>query len=312
MKRRKFSIKRALALAMTVIMCAGTLPVTVFAATEGKPWISRYSVNSKGRVEITNAYTDAEGAKITKYSRSVNMQNLNGGTWSENQHPTTWQTSPTFNNLERGCYYFYVKDSLGNISEKMLIGVFNRSDVTEYRFAPPAKTVFEVGEKLPEAGYFYYVAEISTRTPEGGYSNTTTRYQDWITSSMYGPYDNTKPGTVRVAVTSNFGDKEYINVTFENKVKSIAVENPCTEYIIGESFKNQGNIVLTWSDGTKTKVPLTSSYVSNFSTDSVVTGKRIKVTYDGKTAYYNINVKPKTYVATIKTVGATLDSVYTC
>lgn len=117
--------------------------------------------------------------------------------------------------------------------------------------------------------------------------------------------DSTKSGTAIVSVTSQNPPSP------EKTLTGIAMQaQPAkVNYIAGQSLDLAGATVkLSYSDGTSSVIPLEPSMVSAF--DSAKTGRKtLTVTYEGKTAVFEVNVMPAVVHNSEQTVSADLSGI---
>ena len=141
------------------------------------------------------------------------------------------------------------------------------------------KTEYTVGDE------FEVVGDLNVT-----YSDSTTGTVA-ITGDMISGFDSTTAGTVTVTVTYE-GKTTTFDVVINEPaptVESIAVSGQKTDYYRGGQFIKQGTVTATYTDASTATVDLDESMVSGFDTSAVGT-KTVTVTYEGKTATYDITV----------------------
>ena len=125
-------------------------------------------------------------------------------------------------------------------------------------------------------------------------------------------YNSNKIGQQTITVTYQ-RQFAIFNVTVRNSITGISIKNNInkTTYIKGETLDLTGGVLtVSYGDGNKADVPMTSSDVKVTGFDSNNVGNQtITVTYQGKTITFNVTIKDEIERITIKTNP--LKTVYT-
>ena len=142
----------------------------------------------------------------------------------------------------------------------------------------PTKTTYDIGEELDTEGL-----EVELTYSD----NSTERVTDGFTTSGF---DSTATGTKTITVTYE-GKTATFDVTVIKTLSSISVNTKPTKttYDIGEELNTEGlELELTYSDNSTERV--TDGFTTS-GFDSTATGtKTVTVTYEGKTATFDITV----------------------
>ncbi len=224
-----------------------------------------YNVNdlldvTDGEILITRAVGDPETKEITK-------DMVTGFDSTKENTKLTLTVSYTENGVTKTTTYdVSVKDSVESISIK----------------ANPDKTEYNYGEDLDLTG-----ATISVVKGSG-------TIEIPVTEDMVSGYDKEKLGEQTIKVTYG-GEEATFKVTVKDYVKDIILVNPDkTEYQYGESLDLTGGSVqkVMASGAAVAAVPLTDDSVTLSTFNPNQSGiQTIKVTYEGKTKTFDVNVK---------------------
>ena len=160
------------------------------------------------------------------------------------------------------------------------------------------------GVTLDKSSLILNVGDSATLAATVAPANATNKAVTWSTSDetkatvANGVVTAVAAGPVTITVTTKDGSKTAacsVTVNAPGSTKTltgITVTTPLTkiEYHIGETLNTAGMVVTaTYSDGTTAAVAATDYTLSSF--DSSTTGnKEITVTYEGKTAVFNVTV----------------------
>lgn len=121
-----------------------------------------------------------------------------------------------------------------------------------------------------------------------------------LEESMLGGFDTSTEGTVPVTVTHE-GKTTGYDITVKKPsptIIGITVNNPETEYEVGDDFKPGGTVTIEYDDGTTKDLPLTEDMLSGFNTSQ--SGKvPVTVTVDGVSVDYTIDVAQKAESITV-------------
>ena len=224
-----------------------------------------YNVNdlldvTDGEILVTRAVGEPEAKEITK-------DMVTGFDSTKENTKLTLTVSYTENGITKTTTYdVSVKDSVESISIK----------------ANPDKTEYNYGEDLDLTG-----ATISVVKGSG-------TIEIPVTEDMVSGYDKEKLGEQTIKVTYG-GEKATFKVTVKDYVKDIILVNPDkTEYQYGESLDLTGGSVqkVMASGAAVAAVPLTDDSVTLSTFNPNQSGiQTIKVTYEGKTKTFDVNVK---------------------
>ena len=224
-----------------------------------------YNVNdlldvTDGEILVTRAVGEPETKEITK-------DMLTGFDSTKENTKLTLTVSYTENGITKTTTYdVSVKDSVESISIK----------------ANPDKTEYNYGEDLDLTG-----ATISVVKGSG-------TIEIPVTEDMVSGYDKEKLGEQTIKVTYG-GEEATFKVTVKDYVKDIILVNPDkTEYQYGESLDLTGGSVqkVMASGAAVAAVPLTDDSVTLSTFNPNQSGiQTIKVTYEGKTKTFDVNVK---------------------
>ncbi len=177
--------------------------------------------------------------------------------------------------------------------------------VTEFTLTPPTKTNYVLNEELDLTG-----AKVTAK-----YAGMTPEETVDVTADMCTGFDSKKVGTKTVTVT--YKDKTAtFDVTVSEKpviaVDTVTVSTvpTKTEYTVGDTFDvTGGKLTVTYTGGKEAEtIDLTAEMCTGF--DSTTAGtKTITVTYEGKTATFEVTVKEKPVIdeGTVIEVGADKD-----
>ena len=224
-----------------------------------------YNVNdlldvTDGKILVTRAVGEPETKEITK-------DMVTGFDSTKENTKLTLTVSYTENGITKTTTYdVSVKDSVESISIK----------------ANPDKTEYNYGEDLDLTG-----ATISVVKGSG-------TVEIPVTKDMVSGYDKEKLGEQTIKVTYG-GEEATFKVTVKDYVKDIILVNPDkTEYQYGESLDLTGGSVqkVMASGAAVAAVPLTDDSVTLSTFNPNQSGiQTIKVTYEGKTKTFDVNVK---------------------
>ena len=224
-----------------------------------------YNVNdlldiTDGEILVTRAVGKPEAKEITK-------DMVTGFDSTKENTKLTLTVSYTENGITKTTTYdVSVKDSVESISIK----------------ANPDKTEYNYGEDLDLTG-----ATISVVKGSG-------TIEIPVTEDMVSGYDKEKLGEQTIKVTYG-GEEATFKVTVKDYVKDIILVNPDkTEYQYGESLDLTGGSVqkVMASGAAVAAVPLTDDSVTLSTFNPNQSGiQTIKVTYEGKTKTFDVNVK---------------------
>ena len=224
-----------------------------------------YNVNdlldiTDGEILVTRAVGEPETKEITK-------DMVTGFDSTKENTKLTLTVSYTENGITKTTTYdVSVKDSVESISIK----------------ANPDKTEYNYGEDLDLTG-----ATISVVKGSG-------TIEIPVTEDMVSGYDKEKLGEQTIKVTYG-GEEATFKVTVKDYVKDIILVNPDkTEYQYGESLDLTGGSVqkVMASGAAVAAVPLTDDSVTLSTFNPNQSGiQTIKVTYEGKTKTFDVNVK---------------------
>ena len=224
-----------------------------------------YNVNdlldiTDGEILVTRAVGEPEAKEITK-------DMVTGFDSTKENTKLTLTVSYIENGITKTTTYdVSVKDSVESISIK----------------ANPDKTEYNYGEDLDLTG-----ATISVVKGSG-------TIEIPVTEDMVSGYDKEKLGEQTIKVTYG-GEKATFKVTVKDYVKDIILVNPDkTEYQYGESLDLTGGSVqkVMASGAAVAAVPLTDDSVTLSTFNPNQSGiQTIKVTYEGKTKTFDVNVK---------------------
>ena len=224
-----------------------------------------YNVNdvidvTNGEILVTRAVGEPEAKEITK-------DMVTGFDSTKENTKLTLTVSYTENGITKTTTYdVSVKDSVESISIK----------------ANPDKTEYNYGEDLDLTG-----ATISVVKGSG-------TIEIPVTEDMVSGYDKEKLGEQTIKVTYG-GEEATFKVTVKDYVKDIILVNPDkTEYQYGESLDLTGGSVqkVMASGAAVAAVPLTDDSVTLSTFNPNQSGiQTIKVTYEGKTKTFDVNVK---------------------
>ena len=224
-----------------------------------------YNVNdlldvTDGEILVTRAVGEPEAKEITK-------DMVTGFDSTKENTKLTLIVSYTENGITKTTTYdVSVKDSVESISIK----------------ANPDKTEYNYGEDLDLTG-----ATISVVKGSG-------TIEIPVTEDMVSGYDKEKLGEQTIKVTYG-GEEATFKVTVKDYVKDIILVNPDkTEYQYGESLDLTGGSVqkVMASGAAVAAVPLTDDSVTLSTFNPNQSGiQTIKVTYEGKTKTFDVNVK---------------------
>ena len=224
-----------------------------------------YNVNdlldvTDGEILVTRAVGEPEAKEITK-------DMVTGFDSTKENTKLTLTVSYTENGVTKTTTYdVSVKDSVESISIK----------------ANPDKTEYNYGEDLDLIG-----ATISVVKGSG-------TIEIPVTEDMVSGYDKEKLGEQTIKVTYG-GEEATFKVTVKDYVKDIILVNPDkTEYQYGESLDLTGGSVqkVMASGAAVAAVPLTDDSVTLSTFNPNQSGiQTIKVTYEGKTKTFDVNVK---------------------
>ena len=224
-----------------------------------------YNVNdlldvTDGEILVTRAVGEPETKEITK-------DMVTGFDSTKENTKLTLTVSYIENGITKTTTYdVSVKDSVESISIK----------------ANPDKTEYNYGEDLDLTG-----ATISVVKGSG-------TIEIPVTEDMVSGYDKEKLGEQTIKVTYG-GEEATFKVTVKDYVKDIILVNPDkTEYQYGESLDLTGGSVqkVMASGAAVAAVPLTDDSVTLSTFNPNQSGiQTIKVTYEGKTKTFDVNVK---------------------
>ena len=224
-----------------------------------------YNVNdlldvTDGEILVTRAVGEPEAKEITK-------DMVTGFDSAKENTKLTLTVSYIENGITKTTTYdVSVKDSVESISIK----------------ANPDKTEYNYGEDLDLTG-----ATISVVKGSG-------TIEIPVTEDMVSGYDKEKLGEQTIKVTYG-GEEATFKVTVKDYVKDIILVNPDkTEYQYGESLDLTGGSVqkVMASGAAVAAVPLTDDSVTLSTFNPNQSGiQTIKVTYEGKTKTFDVNVK---------------------
>ena len=224
-----------------------------------------YNVNdlldiTDGEILVTRAVGEPEAKEITK-------DMVTGFDSTKENTKLTLTVSYIENGITKTTTYdVSVKDSVESISIK----------------ANPDKTEYNYGEDLDLTG-----ATISVVKGSG-------TIEIPVTEDMVSGYDKEKLGEQTIKVTYG-GEEATFKVTVKDYVKDIILVNPDkTEYQYGESLDLTGGSVqkVMASGAAVAAVPLTDDSVTLSTFNPNQSGiQTIKVTYEGKTKTFDVNVK---------------------
>ena len=224
-----------------------------------------YNVNdvidvTNGEILVTRAVGEPEAKEITK-------DMVTGFDSTKENTKLTLTVSYTENGITKTTTYdVSVKDSVESISIK----------------ANPDKTEYNYGEDLDLTG-----ATISVVKGSG-------TIEIPVTEDMVSGYDKEKLGEQTIKVTYG-GEEATFKVTVKDYVKDIILVNPDkTEYQYGESLDLTGGSVqkVMASGAAVAAVSLTDDSVTLSTFNPNQSGiQTIKVTYEGKTKTFDVNVK---------------------
>ena len=224
-----------------------------------------YNVNdvidvTNGEILVTRAVGEPEAKEITK-------DMVTGFDSTKENTKLTLTVSYIENGITKTTTYdVSVKDSVESISIK----------------ANPDKTEYNYGEDLDLTG-----ATISVVKGSG-------TIEIPVTEDMVSGYDKEKLGEQTIKVTYG-GEEATFKVTVKDYVKDIILVNPDkTEYQYGESLDLTGGSVqkVMASGAAVAAVPLTDDSVTLSTFNPNQSGiQTIKVTYEGKTKTFDVNVK---------------------
>jgi len=224
-----------------------------------------YNVNdlldiTDGEILVTRAVGEPETKEITK-------DMVTGFDSTKENTKLTLTVSYTENGITKTTTYdVSVKDSVESISIK----------------ANPDKTEYNYGEDLDLTGAIISVVKGSGTI------------EIPVTEDMVSGYDKEKLGEQTIKVTYG-GEEATFKVTVKDYVKDIILVNPDkTEYQYGESLDLTGGSVqkVMASGAAVAAVPLTDDSVTLSTFNPNQSGiQTIKVTYEGKTKTFDVNVK---------------------
>ena len=148
---------------------------------------------------------------------------------------------------------------------------------------PPTKVNYEYGESLDLTG-----GSVQKVMASGATTTAVALSDSSVTLSTFDPH---KEGTQSIKVTYE-GFTESFGVKVEDSIQSISIiSKPKTEYKYGESLNvTGGKILVTKTSGKTETVNITTSMVTKYNPNQL--GEQtLVVTYKGKTATYDVNVK---------------------
>lgn len=156
---------------------------------------------------------------------------------------------------------------------------------------------FDIDESKLVAGGSLTADDITANIPvvkPDGSTTTIQRHPSSLDNNTLVEGSNTISGKVDIN-----GAELPIEVTTEatpappKVIDTITTSGVTTSYKVGERFDGQGNVVINYTDGTSTTIPITQDMLSGFDTSS--TGnKEVTITYEGKTTTITVNVVPAT------------------
>ncbi|AGK98927.1 bacterial Ig-like domain-containing protein [Clostridium pasteurianum] len=150
---------------------------------------------------------------------------------------------------------------------------------------PAAKLIYSVGDKLDISGL-----EIT-----GTYADNTTNVQSVKVGNITG-FDSSKPVANEPLTITVGGKTTTYNVEIKADPSNIAITKPATKliYNIKDKLDISGlEVTATYSDGSKSVIPITAANITGFDSSKVVAGKVLTITAGGKTVTYTVDVKPK-------------------
>ncbi|MDO4843006.1 MAG: bacterial Ig-like domain-containing protein, partial [Phoenicibacter congonensis] len=145
----------------------------------------------------------------------------------------------------------------------------------------PTKTSYFKGETLDVTG-----GKITAKYSDGSSEVVS------MTASMVSGFNSSTTGTKTLTVTYNGKTATFTVSVIEKALSRIMVTTlpSKTVYIIGESLNvSGGKITAYYNDNTSTIINMTASMVSGFNSSTTGT-KTLTVTYEGKTATFQIRV----------------------
>lgn len=152
----------------------------------------------------------------------------------------------------------------------------------EISVTAPTKTQYIIGQDLDTSGLVVM-----------GRFNYGT--DELLPSSRYNlsGFDSSKPATGQKVTVTVDGKTTTFNVNIvANSLQSLAIIQPTnTDYIVGQSLDIKGLVVTgNYLDGSKKELPVSMNNISGFDSSYAISGQKVTVTVDGKTATFIVNI----------------------
>lgn len=183
-----------------------------------------------------------------------------------------------------------------NVTAKLSTGKEAVVSIDVCEFDESGEITFDIDESKLVAGGSLTADDITANIPvvkPDGSTTTIQRHPSSLDNNTLVEGSNTISGKVDIN-----GAELPIEVTTEatpapKVIDTITTSGVTTSYKAGESFDGKGNVVINYTDGTSTTIPITQDMLSGFDTSS--TGnKEVTITYEGKTTTITVNVVPAT------------------
>ncbi len=256
-------------------------------------------MDSRDNLQYTTFENESLTMKVTPYNNlsidEYKWYKVPAGSWSWPQLiATTTKPEYTFNNITKddACKYFVVyrktddKDRNVYITPYKTVTVkeplaLERLDITS------TKTKYVLGQNF----------DLESLDITAYYNDDSSKKLNYNDVTITG-FDSSSLGEKTITVTYKEGDKTVSAIfkieIIEKEVKDIVLTPPTkTKYIEGQALDlTGGKVKVFYNNETSKEIDLTNEMVSGY--DASVVGKQtITVTYQGKTATFDVNVIEK-------------------
>lgn len=189
----------------------------------------------------------------------------------------------------------------------VVVTVECRGETVEYTISVAAPTLSKITLRGQKTEYLLGEDFVGQGTVTSHYNDGSTK-EIPLAEEMLSGFDTSVEGTVTVTVNC-----EGLTATFDINViarvpvlEGLSVRGEAKDYLVGDSFKEQGVLMLHYDDGTTNEIPLVESMLYAFDTSTPGT-QYLTVEYAGITVTFEITVREDIVpvLESIEVVGAT-------